>query len=265
MTQQRVYSFQDRTYLLGKEVQMYGFNVIIEGDYACFTRPEFKVERLSYDVPTPGSIEGMLKSIYWKPAIRYVVDKIVVFKPVRFETFTRNEVSSKLSWAAVKARMEEETPEKDICIYTNEVRSQRSSTVLKDVRYGISFHFELTGIRSEEEADQGEEKHYNIIRRRLLNGQFFSGPYLGCREFAVKRIDMVSSFNLEEISEDVRRMGDVDLGYMLYGMSFRDGGIPINGDFDNPVYSNEADPIFYRPHMIEGIIDVAEYRRTRRC
>lgn len=244
---------------------MYGFNVIVEGDYACFTRPEFKVERMSYDIPTPGALEGMLKGIYWKPAIRYVIDRIVVFNPIQFETFTRNEVSSKLPWAAVKAHMEEKGPKKDIHIYTNEVRSQRSSTVLKDVRYGISFHFELTGIKNEEEGDRAEEKHFNIISRRLADGQFFSCPYLGCREFSVRKIIPVDRFDYGEISEDVCRMGDVDLGYMLYGMSFRDGGIPVNGDFEHPVYSNEADPVFYRPHMVGGVIDVARYRRTKRC
>ena len=63
---------------------MYGFKIIIEGDYACFTRPEMKVERVSYDVPPPGAIEGILKSIYWKPAIRYVIDKIIIFNPIEF-------------------------------------------------------------------------------------------------------------------------------------------------------------------------------------
>lgn len=242
---------------------MYGFNVIVEGDYACFTRPEFKVERMSYDIPTPGAIEGMLKGVYWKPAIRYVIDRIVVFNPIQFETFTRNEVDTKLSMAAVKKQMKD--PGLDICIYTDKARSQRSSTVLKDVKYGISFHFELTDIRNEEETAGADEKHCNIIRRRLEKGQFFSKPYLGCREFSVRRMVPVETFDLSDIHEDIRRMGDHDFGYMLYRMNFRDGGVPLNGDFENPVYSNMADPLFYRPHMINGVIDVAGYKEAVRC
>ena len=63
----------------------YGFTILVEGDYACFTRPELKVERVSYDVPTPGALEGMLKSIYWKPSMKYVIDRIVIMKPINFE------------------------------------------------------------------------------------------------------------------------------------------------------------------------------------
>lgn len=74
----------------------YGFKVLVEGDYACFTRPELKVERVSYDVPTPGALEGMLKSVYWKPAVRYVIDKIIVFHPIDFINIRRNEVKEKV-------------------------------------------------------------------------------------------------------------------------------------------------------------------------
>ena len=81
--------------------------VIIKGDRACFTRPEMKAERVSYDVPTPGALEGILKSIYWKPAMRYVIDKIVVFNPIRFETFTRNEVKSKIQMSKIKNQMQD--------------------------------------------------------------------------------------------------------------------------------------------------------------
>ena len=76
----------------------FGFKIMAEGDYACFTRPELKVERVSYDVPTPGALEGMLKSIYWKPAIRYVIDKIIVFNPIDFVNIRRNEVKAKANY-----------------------------------------------------------------------------------------------------------------------------------------------------------------------
>ena len=83
----------------------YGFKIIVEGDYACFTRPELKVERVSYDVPPPGALEGMLKSVYWKPAIRYVIDRIVVFHPIHFVNIRRNEVKDKVLYSAVRRRM----------------------------------------------------------------------------------------------------------------------------------------------------------------
>ena len=83
----------------------YGFKILVEGDYACFTRSEFKVERVSYDVPTPGALEGLLKSIYWKPAIRYVIDEIVVFNPIDFANIRRNEVKDKVLLSAMKSRM----------------------------------------------------------------------------------------------------------------------------------------------------------------
>ena len=104
----------------------YGFKVMISGDYACFTRPEFKVERVSYDVPTPGALEGLLKSIYWKPAIRYVIDQIVVFSPIKFVNIRRNEVKDKISQTKIKQQMNGQ-PEVDPCIYKTESISQRAS------------------------------------------------------------------------------------------------------------------------------------------
>ena len=160
----------------------YGFKIIVEGDYACFTRPELKVERVSYDVPTPGALEGMLKSIYWKPAIRYVIDRIIVFHDIDFINIRRNEVKNKVLFRTVKSQMNRKGG--DPCIYTSENRSQRASMILKNVKYGIEFHFELTGVKSEEETD-AENKHYNIIKRRLEKGQWFRTPCLGCSEFPV--------------------------------------------------------------------------------
>ena len=96
----------------------YGFKIMVEGDYACFTRPEFKVERVSYDVPTPGALEGMLKSIYWKPAIRYVIDKIIVFQPIEFANVRRNEVKNKVLYSDIKKQMTGKGG--DPCIYTSD-------------------------------------------------------------------------------------------------------------------------------------------------
>ena len=237
----------------------YGFKIMIEGDYALFCRPEMKVERVSYDVPTVSALEGLIKSVYWKPAIRYVIDEIVVFNPIRFINIRRNELKSKLPISSVRASMKGGEP---AVLYASEDRTQRAGMLLRDVKYGVAFHFELTGQRSEH-ADESEEKHYNILLRRLRNGQCFRQPCLGCREFSVSRLELVDDFDYSEIDESLK--GDTDLGFMLYGMRFKDGGKPLNGDWDNPRFSDEADAVFYRPHMIDGVIDVGKYREGIIC
>lgn len=240
----------------------YGFKVMIEGDYACFTRPELKVERVSYDVPTPGALEGLLKSVYWKPSIRYVIDKIIVFSPIEFMNVRRNEVKDKVLFSSMKNQMNGKGG--DPCIYTSECRSQRASMILKNVKYGVEFHFELTGLKDEQEAD-GENKHFNIIKRRLENGQFFRNPCLGCSEFPVKRIELVEEFDENLISNSIVNMGDVDLGFMSYKVVFSDQGKPLNDNWDNPKFSDQASTVYYRPHMINGIIDVKKYRGAIKC
>lgn len=240
----------------------YGFKIIVEGDYACFTRPEMKVERVSYDVPTPGALEGMLKSIYWKPAIRYVIDLIVVYKPINFINIRRNEVNEKISLSKIKRQQKGDNA--DPCIYTSEQRSQRASMLLKDVVYGIEFHFELTGMKNEREEDP-ENKHYCIIKRRLEKGQYFRTPCLGCSEFPVKSIRLIDDFASVNMDEGIKNSGDIDLGYMTYRVEFKDNGRPINDNWDEPKFSDKADTVYYRPHMINGIIDVGKYAEGLTC
>ena len=241
---------------------MKGFKIIAEGDYALFTRPELKVERVSYDVPPPGALEGMLKSVYWKPAIRYVIDKIIVFKPIRFANIRRNELKDKVSLPKIKSQMNGKGA--DPCIYTAEERTQRASMLLKDVCYGVEFHFEMTGVKSDK-ADEDEKKHYNIIKRRLEKGQTFRTPCFGCAEFPVKRIELVEEFDYAGIHPEILSMGDIDLGFMSYRVNFEDKGIPLNGDWDNPVFSDRATTAYYRPHMVGGVIDVRKYREVIKC
>ena len=239
----------------------YGFKIIVDGDYACFTRQEMKVERVSYDVPTPSALEGLLKCVYWKPAIRYVIDKIVVFNPIRFINIRRNETKEKVKFTEVKKAMNGKEASPEIIISGTNI-SQRAGMLLRDVRYGIEFHFEMTGIQSDHE-DECEEKHYNIILRRLKNGQTFRQPVLGCREFSVKSLRLVEEFPFDEIADELK--GDKDLGFMLYGLKFDDGGIPENNDWEKHIFSDKAEPLFYRPHIVDGIIDVEKYRREMRC
>lgn len=240
----------------------YGFKIMIDGDYACFTRPEMKVERVSYDVPTPGALEGMLKSVYWKPAIRYVIDKIIVFNPIEFINIRRNEVKDKVMYSMVKSQMNGKGG--DPSIDTTKERSQRAAMILKNVRYGVAFHFELTGIKNEAEPD-AEKKHYNIIKRRLERGQQFRTPCLGCSEFPLRSMKLVADFDLHRINSSILAAGDVDLGFMAYRVSFKDGGVPVNNDWENPAFSDKAVTQYYRPHMIGGVIDVAKYKEGSIC
>lgn len=247
--------------------------VIITGDLACFTRPEMKAERVSYDVPTPGALEGLLKSIYWKPSMRYVIDKIVVFHPIEFISIRRNEVKSKVSFSKMKRQMNEaiavqsdprKTIQTDPRIYTNVDRTQRSSLVLKNVRYGVEFHIELTGLRNEREKEESNPmvKHNEIFIRRCKKGQCFREPCLGCAEFPAD-VQLVNDFDLSQVSAENK--GEKDLGFMLYKVCFKDHGHPIKEDWEKNLYSDEADSVFYRPMMVDGVIDVGKYRESKLC
>lgn len=223
----------------------YGIKILAEGEYALFSRPEMKVERVSYDVPTPSAMAGLISSVYWHPGVKYVIDKIHVLKPIKTINIRRNEVKEKLSFGAVKKQMSGKAD--DISIYTKENISQRASLLLKDVCYGVEAHFELT---DEKDPDETPEKCYNILLRRLRKGQYFSAPFFGCREFpcSVKPVDEIPKSPLTE---------DVDLGYMLYDLQYKkdkDGGA-----------LDAAEPRFYRPHMIDGVIDVGEYAKELLC
>lgn len=240
----------------------YGFKVMVEGDYALFTRPEMKLERVSYDVPVPGALEGMLKSVYWKPSIKYVIDKIIVFNPIKFINIRRNEVKDKIRYSNVKSQMRHKGKSSEI--FSQDERTQRASMLLKDVKYGIEFHFELTGLKCERENDS-EKKHYNIIKRRIENGQCFRTPCLGCSEFPVKKLELVEDFDYSQISDEIINMSDVDFGFMSYKVNFKDKGIPLNNDWENPKFSDLASTQYYRPHMINGIIDVNTYKEVMKC
>lgn len=210
----------------------YGIRLEVWGDYALFTRPEMKVERVSYDVITPSAARGIIESIYWKPAITWRIDKIHVYHPIEFMNIRRNEVSSKLSARSVDSVIKGAA--KPLYINTNADRQQRASMILKNVRYLIEAHFELTDKAGETDTI---EKHYNIALRRLRKGQCYQHPYLGCREFPANfRLveDAVPQSNLSE---------ETDLGYMLYDMDF--------ADLEN------IKPMFFRAVMRKGIIDLA--------
>jgi CRISPR-associated protein Cas5d len=198
----------------------YGVRLLVWGERACFTRPEMKVERVSYDVITPSAARGILEAIHWKPAIRWVVDGIQVLKPIRFESLRRNEVGSKLSAASVGKAMKAGSTA-GLVSFVDEDRQQRAATILREVAYVISAHFELTDKAS---GDDTEGKHLDIFNRRSRKGQCFHMPCLGTREFP-------ASFQLLEVDEptptpDESLLAEQDLGWMLHDIDFAAGMIP---------------------------------------
>jgi len=207
----------------------YGITLKTWGDYACFTRPEMKVERVSYDIMTPSAARGILEAIYWKPAITWKIDKIHVINQIKFDNIRRNEVLGKIPAQKVKAAYA--GSEAPLFIDSNEERVQRASLVLRDVCYYIEAHFEMTDKAG---SDDDPKKHYNIALRRMRRGQYYHHPYFGCREFPV---------NFELFEEDIPASaynGEKDLGFMLYDIDFDD--------------DNKA--IFFRANMEDGVVDV---------
>jgi CRISPR-associated protein Cas5d len=223
----------------------YGIKLTIWGNYACFTRPEMKAERVSYDVITPSAARGVLEAIHWKPAIKWVVDRIHVLHKIDFDNIRRNEVSGKIPEGRVRQGMRGEAVELYQSI-TDE-RQQRAALILKNAAYVIEAHFEMTPKAGETD---NPEKHYNIFLRRAREGQCFQRPYLGCREFP-------ANFELIEEGQDIPESelkGTLDLGWMLYDMEFK--GEQATGIYD------EITPRFFRAEMKDGVIDVAKQARA---
>lgn len=203
--------------------------LLVRGRNACFTRPEMKVERVSYDVITPSAARGVIEAIHWKPAIRWVVDRIHVLRPIRFETIRRNEVASKIP--AGKARSAMKAGDLGgLALAVDEDRQQRAMLCLADVAYGIEAHFEMTP-RAGPQDNPG--KHAEMFRRRAAKGQCFHQPCLGVREFPAD-FELVEAF--PAAIPETR-----DLGWMLH-------------DID---YANGRASVFYRAWMEAGVIDVA--------
>lgn len=178
------------------------------GDYACYTRPEMKVERVSYDVMTPSAARGILEAIYWKPAIRWEVKKIHVLKPIRFANFRRNEVRSKIPVGSVKRAMASGNLG-DLRLIANEDRVQRSSMILRDVAYVIEADFSIS-----KDADPADNygKHAAIFERRAAKGQCYHRPCLGTREFVAEFALVDGEMPASELPESQRNQ---DLGFML--------------------------------------------------
>lgn len=216
----------------------FGVRILVWGERACFTRPEMKVERVSYDVITPSAARGILEAIHWKPAIRWHIDRIHVLKPIRFESIRRNEVGGKLSSASVAKAMKAGSTA-GLATYVDEDRQQRAATVLRDVRYLIEAHFELTERAG---PDDSVGKHLDIFNRRARKGQCFHMPCLGVREFPASFELVEGDMPLPEPDPGVE--ADKDLGWMLHDIDFADG----------------MTPHFFRARMQGGVIDVPAWQ-----
>lgn len=221
----------------------YGFRLHVFGDRACFTRPEMKVERVSYDVMTPAAARGILEAIYWKPAIRWSVDRIHVLRPIRFQSFRRNEVGAKASYANLKSAMGRGDVN-GLGIVVEDNRQQRATLLLTDVAYVIEAHFEFTERAG---TDDQPAKHAAMFERRAEKGQCFHRPCLGTREFSAE-FELLPAGAPLPVSELPDEQRNRDLGWMLHDIDFRPGkeGIAERSRF-------------FRARLTDGVLDV------RRC
>lgn len=227
------------------------FCLEVRGDFACFTRPEMKVERVSYDVITPSAARAIFTAIFWKPAIRWNIRKIEVLNPIRWISVRRNEVGAVASDRAGSG------------ILIEEARQQRAGLLLRDVAYRLHAEMEFIpppkrpkvrnavpdGLMSPEERaewgkDENPGKYHAMFERRASKGQCFNQPYLGCREFGCA-FRLISEKDLKAESGIPSLRESRDLGFMLY-------------DLD---YENESDPkpAFFRAQMENGVIVVPRW------
>jgi CRISPR-associated protein Cas5d len=210
----------------------HGIRLKVSGSHACFTRPEMKVERVSYDVITPSAARGILEAIHWKPAICWVVDAIHVLKPIRFQSIRRNEVGHKAPAGKIKTAMNRSSLE-GLHILVDEDRQQRASTVLVDVAYVIEAHFEMTGKAG---PDDNAGKHADMFTRRAASGQCFHQPSLGTREFAAAFELLPHDETIPAAIADTR-----DLGFMLWDIDHTAPGRPS---------------MFFRAMLEQGVVKV---------
>lgn len=173
------------------------FRLKVWGEHACFTRPEMKVERVSYDVMTPSAARGVLEAILWKPAICWRITRIDVLNPIRWASVRRNEVGAVMSPRASSLFIEEQ-------------RQQRAGLLLREVAYLIHAYFEMT---SKAGVEDNMKKFEQMFVRRAQKGQCFHRPYLGCREFAAQFELLPEAAEGPQTIDETR-----DLGFMLYDM-----------------------------------------------
>lgn len=207
-----------------------GINLHVWGDYACFTRPEMKVERVSYDAITPSAARGIIEAIYWKPEIRWRITRLHVLKPIRFTSLRRNEVANKVPAGSVAKVMK--AGRGSLGLYIEDDRQQRAATLLRDVAYVLEAHFDIVA------GERNPGKHLDQFNRRARDGRCFHRPYLGCREFPAHFELIEGESPIPPVHADLA--GVRDLGYMLHDIDF----------------SSDMAPRFFQAVMRDGMIHV---------
>lgn len=205
----------------------------VTGDFACFTRPEMKVERVSYDVITPSAARAVFEAVLWKPAIRWRIRKIEVLKPIRWISLRRNEVGAVVPVGSVKSAMNRGTG--DLALYIEDERQQRAGLFLRDVAYRL--HADLEVLRTAG-ANNPPAKFREMFERRAGKGQCVNQPYLGCREFACD-FRLVGGDQAAAPIDESR-----DLGWMLHDMDFANLAGPK--------------PRFFRAELKGGVLAVPD-------
>ena len=206
-------------------------SVEVWGDYALFSRPEMKVERVSYDVMTPSAARGLLESIYWHPGMKWKVDRIRVCAPIRFTNIRRNEVKDIVSASKARTVMERGG---EMYLATPDSIQQRAAMVLRDVHYVIDAHFDMT-MRASVTDNPG--KFQDIMHRRVEKGQFYHQPCFGVREFPAH---FRPCTELPPCPEELK--GEKDLGWMLLDLDYSD--------------KENITPRFFRAVLKDGVLDV---------
>ena len=202
------------------------------GPYALFSRPELKVEKVSYDVPTPSAARGIVEAVYFHPGLRWYIDRIYVLNPISFTSIRRNEVLSKIS--ARNVRQAAQGGRQELYLAAPQEIVQRSSLLLQDVHYVIEAHFEMT---SKAAPSDNPGKFQDIVTRRMEKGQCYTTPYLGCREFSAS-FRRWAGGPIKTIHETR------DLGLMLYDFDYTD---PQN-----------ITPTYFRARLENGILNVRD-------
>lgn len=221
----------------------------IWGDYACFTRPELKSERFTYEVLTPSAARGILEAIYWKPQMLWIIDRIHVLNPIKFTQVRRNEISSKM----LKPKKELiQGGSGNIGINIEEKRQQRSATVLTKVSYVVEAHIELRQA-DENPAVNATMKHLEIFKRRASKGQCFQQPYFGTREFPVNFALLEGTeMPISQLPQDQKNR---NLGMLLHDIVYTPNkkGKIISSNNEQRL---TADPHFFPAALRNGILEV---------
>lgn len=209
------------------------FCLEVWGDYACFTRPENKAERVSYDIITPSAARAIFEAIFWKPEIHWQIMKVCVLKPIRWITVRRNEVSEVISMNNVKTAMKR--GQSNLGLYIEDYRQQRAGLILRDVAY----YLYASLILNKESSMDDQIKYSEMFVRRAKSGQCFYQPYFGCREFPA-----YFSFSNNQTEMKVPADETRDLGLMLNDIDYSQGKYLAQ---------------FFHAQLKHGIVDIPEW------